>query len=150
MELLNVVEDRTAAIHLGRKRKEGKKKQVKAPPAPEPEERQDDFLSKFLPNTSFQSIFKLMFSPPQKLLLISSNSLYFPLALPQPPPLSYHEDKQFHLPDNAVCDMLGISLEGYVHKSLCLFITFIYTLFLHPYHNTSYIYITISSFNLYL
>ena len=37
------------------------------------------------------------------------------LALPQPPPLAYHEDRQFHLSDNAVCDMLGISIEGYVH-----------------------------------
>ena len=46
MELLKVVEDRTAAIHITRKRKD-KKKQVKIPESPvQADQEQDDFLGK--------------------------------------------------------------------------------------------------------
>ena len=39
------------------------------------------------------------------------------LAIPQPPPVLHHEDRLYHLPDNVVCEMLGISMEGYIsHK----------------------------------
>ena len=45
VELLNVIDDRTAAIHISRKRKEGKQKKVKDLPAPGPqEENQEEFL----------------------------------------------------------------------------------------------------------